>query len=311
MNQLPSPLWRLTPVLLVLFLVCTAPPDVRAASDDTMRATLGTELLPARDTLSFKLGDSELGTWSAVDWSVDGVLAAIEADLALPLAGTTLVCDGRYARSLSLDGSSEDRDWRPWLRPGLSDYSEADTEAELESLRVRLGLDLPVGSHATTLRVFTGYIRHMLDMDDRNMRGSFDYGAESISWPGLVGTYSVDFSAVTLGLETVAELGPQFSASAKVEILTSLTADARGRWVRVGHAFDQEASGDGFAASVRLGYRLSERLAVTGGFEWMSMTADRSGRQNGVRDGSAYDSRVLREISMEHQAIGLGLEWAL
>ena len=295
--------------LLVLCLSCIAA-AVRGASGDGMQVALGAGFLSSRDTLSFELGNDELGTWSAVDWSVDGTLAALHAELTMPLESSTFVCDGRYARSLSLDGSSEDRDWRPWLRPGLSDISEADTEAELESVQIRVGFEFPVQSSAT-LRAFTGYTRQMLDMEDRDMRGSFDYGTVQVTWPGQVGTYSVEFSAVTLGVEAETELGAQFFANAKVEVLTALTADAYGNWVRVGHTFDQEASGDGYAATIQLGYRLSQHLTVTGEFEWMSMTADGSGRQRGVQDGVAYDSRVLREISAEHQAIGLGLEWAL
>ena len=109
-----------------LALLIVAAPHVEAAG-------LSLEAGAARSSGSceFTLGSEELGNWSRVRWPLDGTLAAASVAYEHNVSDdVSAFCRVEAERSISLNGTSQDWDWRPWERAGLSDYSEADSAGE-------------------------------------------------------------------------------------------------------------------------------------------------------------------------------------
>jgi hypothetical protein len=277
------------------------------ADESAPRYSVGGSVWHSQGSLEFELGNDEWGTWSRVKWPLTGLLGGIEAAVDWPLPeNVALVMNARYGRSFALEGSSRDWDWRPWVeRSEVSDYSETDTSGTLQTLDVRAGLRFPTAS-AVDFLILAGYRLSSFDLDDTDLMGFYDYGITPASSPGLVDTYSVDFSGFCLGGSLVARAGDRLTLSAEIETFLNLSVDADADWIQQGHPFRQNASGTGLTASGKAGYAIRPNLTLTAGMEWTSWTAE-DGRQRGILDGLPYDADVVRKISLEYVTVEMGI----
>ena len=285
---------------------CCCAAETLRASESTPSYSIAGSVWRSQGSLEFELGNDEFGTWSKVEWPLNGLLGGIEGDVVWPFdAGRALVVSIRYGHSFSMDGTSQDWDWRPWERPDVSDYSETDSSGDLQTIDVRVGFRFPIG-RTVDLQLLTGYSRSSIDFEDQNLTGSYDYGQTPISYQGPVDTYSAAFSGLCLGGEVVARAGDKLTLSARVETILNLSVSADGDWIRRGNHFEQEANGTGLTVSGRMGYEIRPHVAVAAEAGWISQTA-RNGGQHGTQDGLSYDADIVREISLQYITAGIGV----
>ena len=204
-----------------------------------------------------------------------------------------------------MNGTSRDWDWRPWDRPGLSDYSETDSSGTLQTFDARAGFRFPVGRRVD-LQFSVGYDQSMIDLDDQNLTGSYDYGQTPVSYQGPVDTYSADFSGFCFGGALAARVADRLTLLAGAEAIVNLSVSADAEWLRSGDSFAQSANGTGLTVSGKAKYAIRKNLALTAQAAWVSQTA-RDGHQSGTQDGIPYDSGILRNIEMEYVTAGIGV----
>lgn len=288
-----------------LLVACDA--DALPANESAPRYSIEGSVWHSQGTFGFELGDDTVGTWSKVEWPLDGVIGGLEGIALWPLDDRrAFILKARYGQSFSLDGTSRDWDWRPWERPDLSDYSETDSSGSLQTLDLRAGLRFSVAHHVE-LQLLAGYSRSSLDFEDSNLTGSYDYGQTPVSYEGAVDTYAADLSGFCLGGELIAHTGEKLTLSARAEATVSLSIDTDADWIRQGNQFEQSANGNGMTISGQAGYAIRPHMALTAEAGWTSLSAQ-DGRQSGTQDGVSYDADIVREISMESATFGIGMK---
>lgn len=261
------------------------------------RYSAGGSFQHAQGIFGFELGNDTLGTWSKIEWPLSGILGGVECEGGWPLDGDRMVAVSvRYGRSLSMTGTSTDRDWRPWERPDVSDSSETDFSGTIQALDVRVGFRFPVARLDLTL--LTGYSRSAVDFEDNNLTGIYDYGANPITSEGPVDTYSASLAGLSVGGEISARMHEKLALAIRVETLMNLSVNADADWIRQGNSFSQDASGTGLAIAGKADYRMREHLTLRTEVEWTARSAH--GRQAGTQDGESYDLDIVRQISMEY-----------
>lgn len=287
-----------------LLVACAA--NALPVNESVPRYSIEGSVWRSQGTFGFELGNDVVGTWSKVEWPLDGMAGGLEGTAFWPLDDRrSFILKARYGQSFSLDGTSRDWDWRPWERPDLSDYSETDSSGSLQTLDVRAGLRFPL-VRRVELQLLAGYSRTSLDFEDSNLTGSYDYGQTPVSYEGAVDTYSADLSGFCLGAELIAQAGEKLTLSARAEATVSLSIDTDADWIRQGNQFEQSANGNGIAISGQAGYAIRPHLTLTAQAGWTSLSAQ-DGRQSGTQDGAVYDEDIVREISMEYVSLGIGM----
>ena len=263
----------------------------------------------AGGSYEFTLGSEELGDWSRVRWPLDGVLmtGAIKYD-----HGISEKITARYEvgmqKSLTMSGTGQDWDWRPWEREGLSDYSETESDADLFKWELVAGMAVDVTP--TLACMFSiGYQQLEVDFEDRNLDAWYDYGTDVFTADGLAATYALAASGPFFGIGAQWQVDERLRVFAEARYSPSLELEGEGEWIRAGKHFDQKIDATGLEVRVRPLYQLTSALDVALQYVHATQESDGAGRQWGTEGATSYDAQMVMAAESELSYWGAALIW--
>lgn len=260
------------------------------------------------DTGFEESGDS----WrSKLVWPADAWMGGIEACGAYGFIFRERECAvgfrARFARDLTMEGTSTDRDWDGYGNPVASSWSDSEGELTMWSIRGELVTGFPEAAFPVPdrLGVFMGYGEERFSYEDSNLRADYDV---PVSPSQVNATYELDFSGARLGLFGSSEITETLSCSAELEWIPFLSAESDALWVLRNYPFQQSANGSGIVVGAELAYRLTSLISAHLGIKWTSLIADENGEENGVLDGAAYEgAEIVDELTSEFASVELAL----
>jgi len=253
------------------------------------------------EVVDFSLGIDSIGTWSRLRWVYSSIQCVIGGRLSSDITG-----DGRCVVALvpswglpvSMDGSSDDWDWHPWISDEISDYSCADTDGETSWFELSAEMRLSEGKTVVDTVIFVKYRAYDASMEDSNLVGIYDYGTWPVAFSGKVATYDLEVTSCEVGVALHGPICRQVEWFCSVAGVYPVGVTGHGVWLLAEKEFWQEIEGSGWRVTTGVNARygiVSAQLLV--GKSDLECTD--GGRQWGWDNGDYYDEPILRELDLE------------
>lgn len=287
----------LTSVCAAAAALCACP--ARARAQERERLPLGIEIDAEVHAISgeagFEIGLEGQQIVSKLEYPLDGWMAEARASYAFPFLERRLSVRGRYARSLSVSGTSKDTDYYPdggtWI------YSECDNDATVREWDAEAAFLQPVGD-TLLLGGFAGYGERAYDFEDTNLVMSRPVHH---THAGPVATYDMKFTGIYLGAMGRWAIYRGLSIEGRMALIPFLKASGDALWILRDYPFSQTAEGLGASVSARLSYAFNRYFSVFLGARWTRLDADSKGRESGSVDGETYsDEPWVRNITASY-----------
>ena len=247
-------------------------------------------------------------------YPLDGWMAEIQAESSFPFAvgrrRFSISVRARHARSIRVDGTSNDTDWDSL---GVtSDYSESDCRADIIMWDVDAAFSIRVFQQrmplALDIGVVAGYGTQRFKFTDRNLHTMiWDHQETDQRDTGVVSYYTTTSHTGRVGLFLDVHTHRRLRCRVEAAYVPYLRAKADALWVLRNYPFWQKADGRGYTLKLRADYTVWRRLSLFTGLRRVSLVADRHAVEGGVLDGTPYeDEPYVSEITSRYSGVEVG-----